>query len=137
MPQHLSLGRNQALLHSSRLATAGEAAGPRSELALLSGGTVAGAYGQARETQQAFYPSTVYSLLSASALLFRCLENPESWDQEMSCTKYACPWPVTEFIPKSLERGGDTHGFSARRRRHWTFVPCGGTISFLQVQFAF
>lgn len=46
----LSLGLNQPLLQSSRLPTTGEAAGPRSMLALLLGGTVAGAQDQARET---------------------------------------------------------------------------------------
>lgn len=74
-------------------------------MALLLGGTVAGAQDQVRVALQALGLSIVCSLLpQPSALRFRCLENPESWDQEMSFTKYACPWPVTEFIPKGLER---------------------------------
>lgn len=75
-------------------------------LALLFGGTVAGAQDQVGGgALQALGLSIVCSLLpQPSALRFRCLENPKSWDQEMSFTKYACPWPVTEFIPKGLER---------------------------------
>lgn len=67
-------------------------------LALLLGGTVAGAQDHVRVTLLALGLSIVCSLLpQPSALLFRCLENPKSWDQEMSCTKYACPWPVTVY----------------------------------------
>lgn len=79
-PSTFSLGLNQALLHSSRLPTAGKAAGPRSTLAPLPDKTVAGARDQARQTLQAFHLSTVLSSASEfchpSALLFRYLENP-------------------------------------------------------------
>lgn len=137
-PSTFSLGWNQALLHSSRLPTAGEAAGPRSVLALLSGGTVAGAQDQARETQQAFYLSIIYSLLSSSALLFRCLENPKSWDQEMSCTKYACPGQSQNLFLKVWREVVTPMGSQPEGEKTLDLCSLGvKPISFLQVQLAF
>lgn len=62
----LSLGLSQALLHSSRLPTAGEAPGPRSVLTLLSGGTVA--QDQVRETAGFPWGLSIRSFPKGSAL---------------------------------------------------------------------
>lgn len=81
-----------------------ETVGPRANSTLPLGRPGAGMPEPSKET--AGLLSVGFILSSASGVLTLCSPNahPNPWDLWVSCTKYAPPWPVTGFTPRSLER---------------------------------